>query len=143
MKVSEIMTKDVISLSVDDTVERAAELMKEYNIGSIPVKAEDGGVVGIVTDRDVTIRCAAEGKDIKTQKVRGIMSSNPVMVDQNIDVNEASRIMSERQIRRIPITSSNNLVGMISLGDLALEPDLREETTQALGEISIPSSHNI
>jgi CBS domain-containing protein len=142
MKVSEIMTKDVITLSVDDTVERAAELMKEYNIGSIPVNTEDRGVVGIVTDRDIILRCAAEGKDIKTQKVRGIMTSNPVIVDGDIDINEAARIMSERQIRRIPITSSNKLVGMLSLGDLALEPNLREETTQALGEISIPSSHN-
>ncbi|MBU3112812.1 CBS domain-containing protein [Clostridium lacusfryxellense] len=142
MKVSEIMTRDVISLSVDDTVERAAELMKEYNIGSIPVNTEDRGVVGIVTDRDIILRCAAEGKDIKTQKVRGIMTSNPVIGDCDIDVNEAARIMSERQIRRIPITSSNKLVGMLSLGDLALEPNLREETTQALGEISIPSCHN-
>ncbi|MGH4052148.1 MAG: CBS domain-containing protein [Clostridium sp.] len=143
MKVSEIMTKEVISLSVDDTVQHAAELMKQYNIGSIPVNAEDRGIIGIVTDRDIILRCAAEGMDIKTQTVRGIMTSNPVACDENIDVNDAVRIMSERQIRRLPITQSDKLVGMVSLGDLVLEPNLREETIDALGEISIPSQRSI
>lgn len=143
MKVCEIMTKDVISLSVDDTAEHAAELMKEYNIGSIPVNTDDRGVVGIVTDRDIILRCTAVGKDIKTKKVREIMTSNPVIVDENINVDDAARIMSERQIRRLPITSNNQLVGMISLGDLALEPNLHEEATEALSDISVPSTHNI
>ncbi|MCB2292883.1 CBS domain-containing protein [Clostridium algoriphilum] len=142
MKVSEIMTKDVISLSVEDTAERAAELMKEYNIGSIPVNAEDRGVVGIVTDRDIILRCVAEGKDIKLQKVRSIMTSNPVLGDEDINVNEAARIMSERQIRRLPITSNNHLVGIVSLGDLAIEPDLHEEATEALSEISETCLHS-
>jgi len=139
MKISEIMTKEVISLSVDDTVQRAAEIMKEYNIGSIPVNTQDRGIVGIVTDRDIILRCAAEGMDIKTQTVRSIMTSNPVACDENIDVDDAARIMSERQIRRLPITQSNKLVGMVSLGDLVLEPNLREEATEALLEISVPS----
>lgn len=141
MKISEIMTKEVISLSAEDTVERAAELMKEYNIGSIPVNTEGRGVVGIVTDRDIILRCVAEGKDIKTQKVRDIMTSNPVVGDENIDVNDATRIMGERQIRRLPIISNNKLVGMVSLGDLALEPNLKQETTDVLSEISTPCSH--
>ena len=141
MKISEIMTKDVISLSVDDTAERAAELMKEHNIGSIPVNTEER-VVGIVTDRDIILRCVAEGKDIKMQKVRDIMTSNPVVGEQNIDVDDAARIMSERQIRRLPIVENNHLVGMVSLGDLAVEPKLHEEAREALSEISIPSTHN-
>ena len=142
MKISEIMTKNVVSLSVDDTAEHAAQLMKEYNIGAIPVNTEDK-VVGIVTDRDIILRCVAEGKDIKTQKVRGIMTSNPVLGDENINVDDAARIMSERQIRRLPITSNNQLVGMVSLGDLAVEPKLHDEAGEALSEISIPSTHNI
>ncbi|MFT5875183.1 MAG: CBS domain-containing protein [Clostridium sp.] len=142
MKVSEIMTKDVISLSVDDTAQHAAELMKEYNIGSIPVNSEEK-IIGIVTDRDIILRCVSEGMDIKTQKVRDIMTSNPVVGDENIDVNDAARIMSERQIRRLPITAKNQLVGMISLGDLAVEPKLKSEAREALSEISIPCIHNI
>jgi len=142
MKISEIMTKDVISLSVYDTVEHAAEIMKEHNIGSIPVNTEER-VVGIVTDRDIILRCIAEGKDIKMQKVRDIMTSNPVVGDENINVDDAARIMSERQIRRLPITANNQLVGIVSLGDLAIEPSLRGEATEALSEISIPCTHNI
>ncbi|MCB2359487.1 CBS domain-containing protein [Clostridium estertheticum] len=141
MKISEIMTKEVISLSVDDTVERAAQIMKEYNIGSIPVNTEGRGLVGIITDRDIILRCVAEGKDIKVQKIRQIMTSNPVVGDENINVNDASRIMGERQIRRLPITSNNELIGIVTLGDLALEPNLKKETTDVLGEISIPCSH--
>ena len=142
MKVSEIMTKDVISLSVDDTAQHAAELMKEHNIGSIPVHTNEK-VVGIVTDRDIILRCAAEGKDIKMQKVRDIMTSNPVVGDQNINVDDAARIMSERQIRRLPIVSNNQLVGMVSIGDLAVEPKLTQQASEILSEVSIPCTHNI
>ena len=142
MKISEIMTKDVISLSVDDTVEHAAKLMKEHNIGSIPVNTNEK-IVGIITDRDIILRCAAEGKDIKTQKVREIMTSNPVVGDENINVDDAARIMSERQIRRLPIVGNNALVGMVSLGDLAVDPNLRQQATGALSEISIPCTPNM
>jgi CBS domain-containing protein len=142
MKISEIMSKDVISLSVEDTVERAAMLMKEHNIGSIPVRSEDK-VVGIITDRDIITRCVAEGSDMKIQRVREIMTSNPVLADINIKVEDATRIMSERQIRRLPIVSNNELVGMISLGDFAVEPNLHKEASEALSEISIPCIHNI
>jgi CBS domain-containing protein len=142
MKISEIMSKDVISLYVEDTVEHAAMLMREHNIGSIPVRSEDK-VVGIVTDRDIIMRCVAEGSDMKMQNVREIMTSNPVLGDVNINTDDAARIMSERQIRRLPIVSNNELVGMISLGDFAVEPNLHKEASEALSEICVPSTHNI
>ncbi len=141
MKISEIMTKSVISLSVDDTLQHAAQLMREHNIGSIPVNSKDK-VVGIVTDRDIILRCVAEGKDLKMQKVRDIMTSNPVVANENINVDDAARIMSERQIRRLPIVGNSGLVGMVSLGDFAVEANLREEASEALSEISIPCTHN-
>lgn len=137
MKISEIMTKDVISLSVDDTVEHAAKLMKDHDIGSIPVNTNEK-IVGIITDRDIILRSVAEGKDLKMQKVRDIMTSNPVVGDENINVDDAARIMSERQIRRLPIVNNNTLVGMVSLGDLAVEPNLEDQAKEALSEISIP-----
>lgn len=142
MKISEIMTKDVISLSVDDTVEHAAKLMKEHNIGSIPVNTNEK-IVGIVTDRDIILRCVAEGKDLKTQKVREMMTSNPVVGDENITADDATRIMSERQIRRLPIVGNDALVGMVSLGDIAVDPNLRQQATGALSEISIPCTPNM
>ncbi|MCB2290459.1 CBS domain-containing protein [Clostridium sp. CS001] len=141
MKISEIMTKDVISLSVDDTAQHAAKLMKEHNIGAIPVGLEEK-VVGIITDRDIVLRCIAENKDIKTQKVREIMTSNPVLGDSNMNVDDAIRIMGERQIRRLPIVQSNKLIGIVSLGDLAVQSKLKEETGDALSEISVPSTIN-
>ena len=141
MKISEIMTKEVISLSANDTVEHAAQIMKEYNIGSIPVNTENRGIVGIITDRDIILRCVAEGENIKVQKISEIMTSNPVVGDKNINTDEAVRIMGERQIRRLPIISNNELIGIVSLGDLALEPNLKQETTDVLGEISVPCAH--
>lgn len=141
MKISEMMTKDVISLSVDDTAQHAAKLMKEHNIGAIPVGLEEK-VVGIITDRDIVLRCIAENKDIKTQKVREIMTSNPVLGDSNMNVDDAIRIMGERQIRRLPIVQSNKLIGIVSLGDLAVQSKLKEEAGDALSEISVPSTIN-
>jgi len=142
MKISEIMTKDVISLSVEDTVQHAAGLMKQHDIGSIPVRRSDK-VVGIITDRDIILRGVAEGKDLNVQKVTEIMTSNPVLGDENLTIDDASRIMSERQIRRLPIVSHNTLVGMVSLGDLAVEPSLEKEALHTLSEISIPCVPNI
>lgn len=139
MKVKDIMTKSVVSLNSEDSIERAAELMKEHNIGAVPVCQGDK-VIGIITDRDIALRSVACGKDSRSQDVREIMSSNPVTGTQDMDVQDASRIMSERQIRRLPIVENSNLVGMISLGDIAVSPNLNQEAEQALSSISEPST---
>lgn len=135
MKVQDIMTKCVVSLNAEDNVERAAQLMKKHNIGAIPVCNGDK-VIGIVTDRDIAVRSSAEGQNSQKQTVREIMSSNPVVGDPSMDIEDASRIMSERQIRRLPIMESNNLVGVVSLGDIAVEPNLQEKAEEALSNIS-------
>lgn len=142
MQVKDVMTKSVASLNPQDTVERAAQLMKEHDIGSLPV-CEGERVIGIVTDRDIALRCVASGQNIKAQNVRDIMTSNPVVVNSNTDVKDAARIMSERQIRRIPIVDNNNLVGMVALGDLAVEPQLEHSAEIALSNISEPASPNM
>lgn len=139
MKVKDIMTKSVVSLNSNDTIERAANVMSEHNIGSVPV-CESNNVIGIITDRDITLRTVAAGKDSKTQVVRDVMSSNPVIGTPDMDVQDASRIMSERQIRRLPIVENNNLVGVVSLGDMAIDPKLNHQAEQALSSISEPST---
>lgn len=139
MKVKDIMTGAVVSLDSKDSVEKAAELMKEHNIGAVPV-CEGDKVIGIITDRDIALRSVASGKDSKSQSVREIMSSNPVTGTSDMDIQDASRVMSERQIRRLPIVDSENLVGMVSLGDIAVRPKLDEEAEQALSSISEPST---
>ncbi|NMM61496.1 CBS domain-containing protein [Clostridium sp. P21] len=135
MKVKDVMTKCIVSLNAEDNVERAAQLMRKHNVGSIPVCNGDK-VIGIVTDRDIAIRSAADGENSKKQPIREIMSSNPVTGNPDMDIQDASRVMSERQIRRLPIVESNNLVGIISLGDIAIEPNLQHQAEQALSNIS-------
>lgn len=139
MKIKDIMTQSVATLNVEDTVERAAEVMREYNVGSVPV-CEGENVVGIITDRDIAIRSVAEGENARAKIVRDIMSSNPVTGTPDMDIQNASRIMSERQIRRLPIVENKNLVGMVSLGDLAVEPKCDEQASKALSDISEPST---
>ncbi|WP_097026545.1 CBS domain-containing protein [Clostridium peptidivorans] len=139
MKVKDIMTKNVASLNPEDTVEHAAQLMKEYNIGSLPVCNEEK-VIGIITDRDIAIRSSAEGENVQKQTVRDIMTSNPATIKSDIDVKDAARIMSERQIRRLPVVESNNLVGMLSLGDVSVESSSNETAGEALSSISEPST---
>ncbi|MBC8062033.1 MAG: CBS domain-containing protein [Clostridiaceae bacterium] len=142
MKIKELMTKSVATLNENDTVEQAARLMKEHNIGSIPIcKGEQ--VIGIITDRDIALRSVAEGENFKSQSVRTIMTSNPVLGHPEMDVQDATRVMSERQIRRLPIVDNNNLVGMVSLGDIAVESNLRANAESALQNISEPCTPNI
>ena len=142
MKVKDVMTRDIACVNPNDNVERAAQLMNEYNVGSVPV-CENGKVIGIVTDRDITLRSVAKGYESWSQTVREIMSSNPVCGYPEQDVHEAARIMSERQIRRLPIVENGRLVGMVSLGDLAVETTLKDNAEEAIKSISEPCSPNI
>ncbi len=139
MKVKDLMTKDVATLNAEDSVEQAAKIMKEHNIGSVPV-CDGENVIGIITDRDIALRSVAEGENVKNQKVREVMSSNPVLANPDMDVHDAARIMSERQIRRLPVVDKSNIVGIVSLGDLAVEQQLKDNAEEALSEISEPSS---
>lgn len=139
MKLKDIMTKDVATLHAEDTVQEAAHLMKQYNIGSVPV-CNGEEIIGIITDRDIAVRSVAEGENFKNQKVREIMTSNPVIVNQEMDIHDAARIMSERQIRRLPVVDKKNIVGIISLGDIAVETNLHDNAGEALSNISEPSS---
>jgi len=138
MKVKDIMSKTVFNLNPEDTVDQAAHLMKEHNVGSIPV-CSNGKVIGIITDRDIALRSVADGNNSTTQKIREIMSSNPVLGNPEMDVTEAGRIMGERQIRRLPIVENNKLVGIISLGDIAVEPNLQDKAGCILSDVSEPS----
>lgn len=138
MKVREIMTKDIASLSSNDTVERAAQLMKQYDCGCIPVCTKDK-VIGVVTDRDIAIRSTASGQDCH-QNVGDIMSKDLVVGNPDMDVQDAARLMSERQIRRLPVVENNSLVGIVALGDISLEPTYQKNAERALKNISEPGS---
>jgi CBS domain-containing protein len=137
MIVKDIMSTDIVSLRQDDTIQRAAQLMKQHDVGSIPV-CDQNNIVGIVTDRDITLRCVADGQDINQQKVSSVMTSNPVVGSPDMNVNDAVRIMSDKQIRRLPIVENNSLVGIVALGDISLEPALQDNAEKALKNISEP-----
>lgn len=140
MKVKDIMSKDIASLRSDDSIERAAQLMKQYNCGSIPVCTQDK-LIGIITDRDIALRSVASGNDVSEQRVGDIMTESVVFASPETDVNDAARLMSDRQIRRLPIVESNRLVGIVALGDISLEPSCQNSAEDALKNISLPGTN--
>lgn len=139
MKVREIMTKDVASLKTDDTIERAAQLMKQYDVGCIPVCSKDK-VIGVVTDRDIAVRNVASGQN-NSRSVGDIMSKDLVVGSPDMDVQDAARLMSDRQIRRLPIVENSSLVGIVALGDISLEPAYQNSAEKALKSISEPGGN--
>lgn len=139
LKVRDIMTKDIAYINPLSPITEAAQLMQKHNVGSIPV-CDKSGVIGIVTDRDIVVRNVAHGTDPKSTKVQDVMTSQVTTASPEMDVNDAARIMTQSQIRRIPVVENNFLVGMVSLGDVATEPRYDEEASDALSEISKPSN---
>ena len=135
--VREMMTADPEQVDRDDTVQDAAAKMRELNVGAIPVIA-GGQVQGIITDRDITVRVIAENRKLADVRVHEIASGNPVTVTPDTDMNQAAQLMAQHQVRRLPVVEGGRLVGMLSLGDLAVEGDTRE-AGQALKEISTPA----
>ena len=138
MLVKDIMSNNIVSLSSEDSIERAAQMMKQFDVGSIPVCSQEK-LVGMVTDRDIILRSVATGTNGNKQKISEVMTSNPVTGNPDMDVHDAAKIMSDEQIRRLPIIQNNNLVGIVSLGDISVEPNLQDNAEEALKNISEPA----
>lgn len=137
MNVSEVMTREPETLPPTATCGEAATLMKQEDCGSIPI-VDGGRLLGIVTDRDIVIRAVAAGKDPKTTPVSAVMSADPVTVSPDSSIADASRLMAERQIRRLPVVSKGRLAGIVVIGQLA-----RQENEGAmLKQISEPLSNS-
>ena len=119
MKVKDCMCKDVIFVKPDCDTEECAKLMCENHIGCIPVCDDSKKVVGLVTDRDILLRTDGCGKEIKNTPISDIMTTNVCCCNPETDVKEAEKIMSDNQIRRIPVVDNNKVVGMLTLGNLA------------------------
>ena len=131
MKLSEIMTRDVMVLQPDDSLQSAAKKMRDLNIGFLPV-CDGDNLLGVISDRDITIRALADGMDVNIMLGRDLMTSPAIYCFEDQDVSEAAKIMAENQIRRLVVLSREDkrLVGVISLGDLA-----RNETTDRSGQV--------
>lgn len=133
------MTRQVATVTPKQSVQEAAQLMKEHNVGAIPV-VENGKVKGMVTDRDITLRTTAQGLTPSTP-VSQVMSSDVITGTPNMSVNEAAKVMAKNQIRRLPIVQNNELCGIVALGDIATNQAYDEAAEQTLSEISEPSYH--
>jgi CBS domain-containing protein len=143
MNVEKMMTHDVECISPSATTHHAAERMKVLNVGSLPV-CEDDRLVGMVTDRDITIRGTANQTNPRDFCVRDVMTPNVFFCFEDDDVTEAARIMEEHQIRRLPVLSrQKRLVGIISLGDIAVRTGDEALSGEALRCVSEPTSSAI
>lgn len=134
MKIKDIMTTDVKSVSPNDSISQAALLMEQLNVGSVPV-VDNNKVVGIVTDRDIALRNVARGQN-PNQKVSDVMTTNVTSAPPDMDVHSAADIMASNQIRRLPVVDNGNLVGIVAIGDLAVEDIFENEAGEALHDIS-------
>lgn len=124
MKVKDCMCNNVVWLTPDTTVSDCAKLMCEQHIGSVPVCDQNQTVVGFVTDRDILLRTVACNKDTNNTKLSEIMTTKVCCCDANNDIEQATKLMSENQIRRIPVIENNKIVGMLTLGDLSKNQEI-------------------
>lgn len=132
----EIMTQNVTTATREMSVGEVARLMRDGDMGSIPVVEENKKLVGIITDRDIVVRVVAEEKDLNT-KIGDVMTTEVFSVAANDFVFEAIRLMGDRQVRRIPVVgSAGELVGIIAMADVALETEDEREIAETLEEIS-------
>lgn len=136
MQINEIMNKSVVSVSPSETASFAARLLNRHNIGSVPVCTADGKLHGMLTDRDIILRCVAADVDPRTTSVKQIMSNNIAYVSPKDDISAASNLMAQRQVRRLPVVENEKVVGIISLGDIAKNLQSKQEVGRALTDIS-------
>ena len=134
MRISEVMTPNPRTVELSDTIQDAARIMREEDTGAVPV-IEDGRVVGMVTDRDIVIRAVADG-DYECS-IDDIVTDDVVCATPDMDTAEAAELMSEHQIRRLPVVDDDeNLVGIVSIGDLAVKEGRDARTGETLEQIS-------
>jgi signal-transduction protein with cAMP-binding, CBS, and nucleotidyltransferase domain len=129
--IRDVMTPDPISISMTSSVAEAARAMRDANIGDVIV-LQDSQVRGILTDRDIVIRGVAEGRDLAATKVSEICSQDLTSVAPTDEVQQAVRLMRDKAIRRLPVVEGGKAVGIMSIGDMAVERDPHS----ALGQIS-------
>lgn len=137
VKIKDIMSHSVLSADSGQSVCEVARMMREYDVGAVPVFERDV-IAGIVTDRDIVMRCVAAGKSPFECSAGEIMSGGAVSVTPNQSVADAAKIMAAVKIRRLPVIEDGRLVGMLSFGDIARSGTDGAEISEAISEISTP-----
>jgi len=135
MQLKEVMTPQVEVVRPDASLQEAAEMMMKLDVGPLPV-CDGERLVGMLTDRDITVRGTAQGRDPKTTQVQEVMTPDVIYCFEDQDVEDAADLMEEHQIRRLVILNRDKkLVGIVSLGDLALEADEEDLDDAEVGEV--------
>lgn len=139
IQISDIMTRNVRSVRPDDSLQRAAQAMDELNVGALPV-LDGQNLIGMVTDRDITVRGVASDMSAASTPVSEVMSGNVQYCFEDEQIDDVMDKMRDVQIRRVPVMDRNNrLIGMVSLGDLATKTSADAEVKDTLEDISSPS----
>ena len=127
MKVKDCMCNHINFVKPETTVADCAKMMCNNHIGCTPVCDSNNKLVGIVTDRDIVLRAIANNKDVNKTPISQLMTTNPKYCDCNCNIEEAQRIMSKEQIRRVPVVDNNKVIGILTLGDLAANEAVDED----------------
>lgn len=136
MKVRDCMNPHVITVAPEESAAVAARLMARHNVGALPVKARDGSLCGMVTDRDLVLRCTALNRNAEETAVSRIMTNRVAVIAPQASLTQAAACMAKEQVRRLPVVEGRKLVGMVSLGDLSHREDYTMEAAEALSEIT-------
>lgn len=137
--VRELMTEDVVFLLPDQTVTEAAKKMKALDVGIIPICDREQRLLGLITDRDIVLRVIAEGHDPKSARLADYATMDPVAAQRAWDIQDAAKIMAEHQIRRLPVVENGKLIGILSLGDLAVDQPSEPLSGAVLEAVSEPA----
>lgn len=140
MRAKDIMTKNLISVSKNCTVKEASIKMTDADVGCVTVN-DDNHVVGIITDRDVVTRGVAKYNNIDGLECESIMTKDVVTADADSDMEDVIELMSDYQIKRVPITDGNTVVGMVSLRDISQSIQWEDDAAEVLHDITKPDLH--
>ena len=135
MEIKEIMSKSVVSIHPNESVEVAARTMTQYNIGALPVCA-NGKLCGMITDRDIVTRCLATNRLPSNTQVRQVMTQQVTTAEPSMEIGVAAHLMGRKQIRRLPVVENGVLCGMVSLGDMAIREETAIDAGDALADVS-------
>ena len=136
MLVKDIMSKNLITVKESDTLQHAAELMQQYDVGILPVVC-DGKLCGVITDRDIVTRGVCKSKDVCDIPVSSCMSKSTVCANPDQQIEEAAKTMAAQQVRRVPVTENGCLCGILSIGDIS-KNSFDTEVAKTMCEISKP-----
>jgi len=139
LKIRELALKEVHTATWDTKLSEIAAMMKRHGVGVVPLTL-DGKLVGMITDRDIAIGCTAAGMPPQQCRAKEFMTAEPVSVSVDADIEEAARVMGSAQLHRLPVVDDGRLVGIISIGDIAVNLSNNDLLVETLRKISTPSS---